>query len=142
MNQPIANWLLYNGGLLSSIFGPHNIIIDDIGWSWVQIENFYLPRNWSRFQTRLLIVLPEGTRLFLGPPDRFYLDPGLTTIDGKIPPHYYENETFNDLRLQGWARYSFHIEGGWKPMMDGSGTTLVHALDGLYDMMQEAAEGA
>ena len=133
-------WLVLNAALLSKVFGSDYVLIDDKNWKCLQVLNFELPMNWDRCFTELLIEFPHCTNTIL-PPDKFYIERELRTTTGNIPKHYYENDYFNDKSREGWARFSFHIEGNWQPSLDmRHGTTMIKVLDSLYNGMYEAAK--
>lgn len=134
-------WLLENADLLSQIFGSDRIVIDGSSWQYLLIYDYPLPSNWQQQNSRLLICFPDISKIFNFPPDHFYLDLGLRIVIGKTPKHYFEKGGFNDLRKQGFARFSFHIEKGWRPTLPcRQGTTLVDVLDMLHKAMYQAAE--
>lgn len=138
-------WLIDNAYLLADRFGDNQVVVDSDSWTQILIKNFYLPSGWSPGVSRLLIYLPEIGNLFTVAPDHFYLDKGLRTYDGDKLPHYYEGSGYNDLSKEGFARFSFHIEKGWKPRLPvENGTTLVDVLNwldcGLADAVEEAEE--
>jgi hypothetical protein len=135
-------WLVLNAALLSKVFGTNNVLIDDNKWRCLQIMNFTLPINWNRCISKLLIEFPSRNNSIL-PPDRFYIERGLKTTNGHVPEHYFENDYFNDKASEGWARFSFHIEGNWQPSLDmRHGTTMIKVLDSLYNGMYKAAQEA
>lgn len=133
-------WMVQNLALLSKKYGRDGVVLNGKTWRSILIFYFALPPSWNRRTTRLLIVLPEKSKLFYAPPDRFYIDVGLRLANGSIPAHYFEGQGFNDLSSQGLARFSFHLTDGWQPALESqNGTNLLHVIDGLYRGMNSAA---
>ena len=96
-------WILQNVQLLSRIYGRDGVVLDAKTWRSILIFYYSLPPNWGETSSRLLIVLPEKSKVFYTPPDRFYMDSGLRTVTGQVPAHYYEGRGFNDMAKQGMA---------------------------------------
>ncbi len=138
--QKHEHWILQNSRLLSRRFGKYNVAINKKSLQSIKIMSFRLPSNWKQIYTELLIVLPKGSQIFYSPPERFYLNWGLRAINGRVPGHYFENHSFNDLAEKYLARFSFHINEGWNPNMKcEKGVNLLHVLDGLYKGMEAGA---
>jgi len=136
-------WILQNLQLLSRIYGKNNVVLNGKTWQSIVISYFKLPPTWRQKSSRLLIVLPVKSKIFYTPPDRFYLDCKLRTITGKIPGHYFERDSFNDLEKHNMARFSFHLKKGWNPKANcQEGTNLLHVIDGLYKGMDLGAREA
>ena len=132
-------WILENLADLSKRYGKDGVVLNGKTWRSILIFYYALPPGWNRKTSRLLIVLPKQSDIFYAPPDRFYLDKGLRAIDGKTPPHYFEDVGFNDLAKQGLARFSFHLNKGWHPSRQcSSGTTLIDAITALYHGLESA----
>ena len=137
----VQYWILSNITLLRKRFGASNVIYNPNSLQNILIKEFPLPNNWQQHHTRLLIVLPKGMKVFYTSPDRFYLDKGLRARNGKVPTHYFEHSGFNDLIKQKVARFSFHIETGWRPAIYcPNGSNLLHVLEGLKRGMYSAAQ--
>ncbi len=138
-------WLVDNAYLLADQFGDDQVVVDNESWQYILIRSIYLPSGWYPSRSKLLIYLPNPANILTTAPNNFYLDPGLRTYAGNIPPHYFEGDGYNDLAGQGFARFSFHIEEGWQPCIPAQcGTTLVEALtwldQGLADAIREASK--
>lgn len=143
MPSDAQNWLLENGNLLSQKFGGDKVIIDGSHWSFILIHGYPLPVNWKQSRSRLLIRFLDISRIFSIPPNNFYLDSGLRTLNGTVPTHYFEGEGYNDLSQYGLARFSLHIKKGWKPTIPCTmGVNLLDVLEMLDKGMYEAAEEA
>jgi len=136
-------WILQNLALLSKRYGKNGVVLNGQTWQSILIFFYSLPPAWTSMTSRLLIVLPAKSKIFYTPPDRFYLDPGLRTVTGQRPAHYFEDQGFNDLARQGLARFSFHLKKGWKPKTEcQQGTTLVDVIDAFYIALDMAAREA
>ena len=137
------NWILQNLQLLSKRYGKNNVILNAKDWQSIYILNFVLPKNWQKTTTPLLMILPEKSKIFYTPPDRFYFSKGLKTINGKRPKHYFEDDFFNDMSERNLARFSFHLKKGWNPRANClKGTNLLQVIDGLYKGMEFGAQEA
>ena len=96
--------------LLATVY--HNVNYDDLGFDWVHIPRFPLPRIWLNESTELLIKLP--TTYPLTPPDGFYMDKYLRTRHGHSIGHYFQDQgSLNPYANKGWAWFCMHIGGGW-----------------------------
>jgi hypothetical protein len=143
MLSDAQKWLLDNGNLLSQKFAGDRVIIDGTNWQFILIHGYPLPVNWKQSRSRLLIRFLNISRIFSMPPNNFYLDAGLRTVRGTVPTHYFEVGDYNDLTGYGLARFSFHIEKGWKPAIPCTmGTNLLDVIEMLDKGMYEAAEEA
>lgn len=140
--KDFQHWILQNLYLFCKAFGKSNVVLNTKTWRSILINRFALPYNWRPSYSRLLIILPKGSRIFYNPPDRFYLDKGLRAINGKTPGHYFENAGFNDMAQYNIARFSFHVKQGWNPKIDAeNGTNLLHVIKGLKIGLNDAAQG-
>ena len=140
MYNKYQTWILQNLQLLTKMYGKNNVVLNAKNWQSILIRQYPLPSSWRHKTSRLLIVLPSKSSIFLAAPDRFYLNTGLKTTSGVRPGHYFENAAFNDKQNQNWARFSFHLKQGWKPKMQcQNGSNLSHVIHGLYKGMDKAA---
>lgn len=136
-------WILQNLKTLSKIYGRRTVVLDAQTWQSLLILNYSLPSNWKQTHSRLLIVLPQGPQVFYNPPERFYLDKGLRTCNGKTPAHYFEDKGYNDMSDRGMARFSFHLKEGWQPKAKYTGGTTILELLGVFHRgLSSAAEEA
>ena len=135
-------WVLQNVKLLSQAFGQNRIVLNGRNWQSILIFGYLLPDTWKQQKSRLLIVLPPKSQIFYKPPERFYMDWGLRLINGKRPPHYFENDSFNDKKNQKMARFSFHVkENNWNPRINClDGTNLHQVIQGFYKGLISAAK--
>lgn len=139
INKERADWLLWNLRLLQRLFGERNVMMELPEKRYIYIQQFPLPSNWKQLHTPLMIVFDNPANIFVTPPDRFYIAKGLRNINGETPTHYFAGPGFNDLSKEGWARYSFHIKGKWKPSpIAANGSSLVLLLDALHKSMTQA----
>ncbi len=67
-------WILQNLFFLSKRYGKDNVVLNGKTWRSILILYYKLPPSWKQTTTRLLIVLPEKSKIFYNPPDRFYID--------------------------------------------------------------------
>jgi len=138
-NKERFDWLLWNLAMLERLFGEGNVTFDVPGERFIYIQQYPLPSNWRQIHTPLMIVFDNPANIFVTPPDRFYIAKGLRNINGETPTHYFEGPGFNDLSEQAWARYSFHIQGNWRPsLVAANGSNLILLLDALHKSMTQA----
>lgn len=86
-----------------NVFWPKNL-------SWLRIENYGLPRYYSKTHTDLLIVIPPRYGLVNIPLKEFYMTKGLkikTRSGWKTIPHYHTKK-YNKLCKQGWAWFCIY----------------------------------
>ena len=144
MAKQYANWqywILQNVKLLGKAFGKNRVVLNGKNWQSILIFAYLLPDTWKQQKSHLLIVLPAKSKVLYTPPERFYMDWGLRLINGKKPPHYFEDSDFNDMRNQNMARFSFHLKEGWNPKIQClEGTNLLHVVQGFYKGLISAAK--
>jgi len=143
MSKQLSNWqhwILQNVKILGKAFGENRVVLNIKNWQSILIIGYCLPNSWRQRKSRLLIVLPGKSKIFYSPPERFYLDWGLRLINGKSPPHYFEDDTFNDMSNKKMARFSFHVSEGWHPKVNClEGSNLLHVVQGFYKGLNSAA---
>lgn len=137
-------WLDQCIQMIQQEFGYERVSYDQSSFKWLMIKGFPLPKWWRQLSTNLLIILPNTGNIHTYPPDKFYLNKGLRTVNGLVPKHYYEGGGYNDMSSKGWARYSFELDS-WKPSSDVvSGNTLIDLLAAIYvslDLLARETEG-
>ena len=134
------HWIIQNLQLLARRYGKDRVMLNGKTWRSILILYYRLPQTWRRRTSRLLIVLPSESKIFYTPPDRFYMDLGLRTVNGQVPAHYFEGKGYNDMAKHEMARFSFHLNKGWNPKVQcQDGTNLLHIIDGLYKGLDSAA---
>jgi len=126
----VLGWYQGNVNMLSQIFGDVEHSYD---YTWIRINTFTLPANWSQSTTKLLMILPGVEGSFTKKPHGFYLDQGLTTANGESSEHIFDGEGYNDISHLGWAKYSLHLKK-WKPKLRKllEGDNLLKLVDTIY----------
>jgi hypothetical protein len=134
------NWYGVNFARIKQLFP--DAVFDTQLCRWFKIHHFPLPPNWHQTETQLLVILPGlNGDIYLQPPNEFYVNKGLRTINGLKPEHVFEEPCdYNRRARNGWARYSWHFND-WRPSPDVvSGDNLVYMLEILYLSLGVLAE--
>jgi len=87
------------------------------GARWIVIVRAVtLPSHWSRATTDILVQVPQGYPM--SAMDMFWVPPGLTLADGRMPENGDLMETYLG---QTWQRFSWHYQNNhqWNPSVDG-----------------------
>lgn len=90
--------------------------VEDGARSMVIIRTVPLPSHWNRASTDILVQVPQGYPM--SAMDMFWVNPGLSLSDGRIPEKGDYLETF---MRQTWQRFSWHYQNNhqWNPSVDG-----------------------
>lgn len=98
---------------------------DQENCSWVHVHRFPLPRKrWSFPTVEILLDINNGNPGYPQfPPQWFWVDKDLRTVDGTPIHHFFVRDTtFNDQQHlhEGWGHYCVHLAEGykWQPSND------------------------
>lgn len=129
-------WYGENVQWLREIYGTENVRHDATEFTWVMLNSFRLPPNWSPRQSALLIETPGVQGAIEMARINFYLNKGLRNKVGNSPGHYFEDQgVLNKYGDRNWAWYCMHLHS-WAPaakVLDGD--SLLTAIDSIWQMM-------
>lgn len=132
----IRDWYLKNLEMLRRVFRCL-IRFDDIGFSWLRIEQFPLPITYHQRYVKLLMELPGLTGFNNPDAYSFYLTKGLIRLDGIDMKHYYEESFYNKYDSYGYAHLCLHLKS-FNPSLDViGGDTLVDIAQTVYNFLAQ-----
>jgi hypothetical protein len=128
----INQWYLINILMLQSIWGA--VEYDDNLFTWIKIHHFDLPAVYYQKVSILLFMTP-GYNIDNFKDYNFFVDLNLKRRDGVAPPFVHENDEYNNLYYQGYARLSFHLDG-FRPTADVvSGDNYLELAKAVYHFL-------
>jgi hypothetical protein len=102
---------------LAALRGRYGVVdyVDEGSRSMIIVRSMPLPGHWSRAATDILLQVPQGYPM--SAMDMFWVTPGLTLVDGRMPERGDLMETYLG---QSWQRFSWHYPNTyqWNPSVD------------------------
>ncbi len=130
----IVPWYQKNIQMLERLFGP--VSYDGMAYNWVLIHSLALPPTFHQHQSNFLIKTP-GADIENHKAYDFYMNKYLTRLDGRERVHLFNDDWYNDLRENNFARLSFHLRS-FRPTPDVvSGDTLADIVQAAYNFLAE-----
>ena len=128
----VQQWYFFNIIELARHYA--NVSYDDHNYKWILVNDFPLPNTFIQNSSPLMIRTP-GSNIDAFNDYHFYMNKKLERFDGKHEIHLFDEEGYNDLADNGFARLSFHLHSFRPTLPIHNGDNMIDVCRSLYNFL-------